>query len=98
MQKFHFLDQLIFGYFNQDYDIINNGEDTIEGIVGLFKQSAPDWMLKDLVEEVDDFLSAYGDEVESEFKRRYDFDFSPELWDTTAYEFLMTVRKIASAP
>ncbi|QDY42755.1 contact-dependent growth inhibition system immunity protein [Candidatus Pantoea soli] len=96
MQNFHFLDQLIFGYFNQDADIINDGEDTIEGIVRLFKKSAPDWMLQDLVEEVDGFISAYGNGVEEEFRRRYGFDFSPELWETTAHEFLMTVRQISS--
>lgn len=95
MQNFHFLDQLIFGYFNQDADIINDGEDTVEGIVRLFKKTAPVWMLKDLVEEVDDFISAYDDGVEEEFKRRYEFDFSPELWDTTAREFLITVRQIS---
>ncbi|MDF2043735.1 MULTISPECIES: contact-dependent growth inhibition system immunity protein [unclassified Pantoea] len=64
MQKFHFPDQLIFGYFNHDADIINDGEDTIEGIVRLFKKSVPDWMLNDLVEEVDDFISAYDGNVE----------------------------------
>ena len=96
MQKFHFLDQLIFGYFNQDADIINDGEDTIEGIVRLFKKSVPDWMLNDLVEEVDDFISAYDGNVEKEFRRRYGFDFAPELWETTAHEFLMTVRQISS--
>lgn len=96
MQNFHFLDQLIFGYFNQDADIINDGEDTIEGIVRLFKKSSPGWMLKDLIEEIDDFISTYGDDVEGEFKNRYDFDFSPDLWETTAYQFLMTVRQICS--
>ena len=95
MQNFHFIDQLIFGYFNQDADLINDGEDTIEGIVRLFIKSAPDWMLKDLIEEVDDFISAYGDGVEEEFRERYEFDFSPELWETTALEFLMTVRRIS---
>lgn len=96
MQNFHFLDQLIFGYFNQDADIINDGEDTIEGTVRLFKKSSPGWMLKDLIEEIDDFISAYGDGIEEEFRRRYDLDFSPECWETTAYQFLMTVRQICS--
>ena len=96
MQNFHFLDQLIFGYFNQDADIINDGEDTIEGIVRLFKKSSPGWMLKDLIEEIDDFISAYGGGIEEEFRRRYDLDFSPECWETTAYQFLMTVRQICS--
>jgi hypothetical protein len=96
MQNFHFLDQLIFGYFNQDADIINEGEDTIEGIITLFKRSAPEWMLDDLVEEVDDFISAYGDGVEEEFEKRYGFDFLPELWETSPREFLRTVRQISS--
>lgn len=96
MQKFYFPDQLIFGYFNQNADIINDGEDTIEGIVWLFKKSVPDWMLNDLVEEVDDFISAYDGNVEKEFSRRYGFDFALELWETTAHEFLMTVRQISS--
>lgn len=96
MQNFHFLDQLIFGYFNQDADIINDGEDTIEGIVRLFKKSSPGWMLKDLIEEIDDFISAYGDDVEGEFKNKYNFDFPPELWETTAHQFLMTVRHLCS--
>jgi hypothetical protein len=53
-------------------------------------------MLKDLIDEVDDFITAYGDGVEDEFEKRYGHDFSPELWETTALEFLMTVRRIAS--
>jgi hypothetical protein len=96
MKNFHFLNQLIFGYFNQDADIINDGEDTIEGIIMLFKRSASEWMLDDLVEEVDDFISAYGDGVEEEFEKRYGFDFLPELWETTPREFLRTVRQISS--
>lgn len=96
MQNFHFLDQLIFGYFNQDADIINDGDDTIEGIIRVFKKSAPDWMLKDLIEDVDDFISIYAGRVEEEFEKRYQFDFAPELWETTVHEFLMTVRQICS--
>ncbi|WP_293773003.1 contact-dependent growth inhibition system immunity protein [uncultured Pantoea sp.] len=96
MQNFYFLDQLVFGYFNQDADIINDGEDTIEGIIRLYKKSAPDWMLNDLIEEVDEFIAAYGSDVEEAFRQRYEFDFSPELWETTAREFLMTVRKLSS--
>ena len=96
MQNFHFLDQLIFGYFNQDADIINDDEDTIEGTVLLFKKSAPEGILKDLVEEVDNFISTYGGGVEEEFRKRYGFDFSPELWETTAHEFLLIVRQISS--
>ncbi|HII3388405.1 TPA: contact-dependent growth inhibition system immunity protein, partial [Enterobacter cloacae] len=46
MQNFYHLDQLIHGYFNQDYDLINDGADTIEGIIGLFKKTAPGWLLK----------------------------------------------------
>lgn len=96
MQKFNLLDQLIFGYFNQDYDLINDGEESMEGIIKLYKNRFMDWMLKDLIDEVDDFITAYGDGVEDEFEKRYGHDFSPELWETTGLEFLMTVRRIAS--
>lgn len=68
MQKFNLLDQLIFGYFNQDYDLINDGEESMEGIIKLYKNRFMDWMLKDLIDEVDDFITAYGDGVEDEFE------------------------------
>lgn len=95
MQSFYHLDQLIQGYFNQDYDIINDDEDTVEGITGLFIKAAPQWMLKELKEEVDDFINSYKGHLDEEFKNRYGHDFSPELWETTAYDFLMTVRRLA---
>lgn len=56
MQNFYHIDQLIQGYFNQDHDLINEGEDTIEGTIERYKKTAPDWMLKELAEEVDCFL------------------------------------------
>lgn len=95
MQSFYHLDQLIQGYFNQDCDIINDGEDTIEGIIALFMKDSPDWMCKELAEEVDEFIGTYRTGLEDEFRRRYGFDFAPELWDTTANDFLLTVRRIA---
>lgn len=95
MQSFYHLDQLIQGYFNQDYDIINDNEDTVEGITELFIKAAPEWMLKELKEEIDDFIDSHKDHLEEEFKNRYGHDFSPELWETTAYGFLMTVRRLA---
>lgn len=97
MQSFYHLDQLIQGYFNQDHDLINDGEDTIEGTIGLFKKTAPEWMLKELAEEVDTFIECYKDRLDDEFKSRYGFDFSPELWETTSYDFLMSVRRLALA-
>ncbi|WP_333897027.1 contact-dependent growth inhibition system immunity protein [Mixta calida] len=95
MQSFYHLDQLIQGYFNQDHDIINDDEDTVEGIIGLFIKAAPEWMLKELIEEVDDFIDNYKEHLDEEFKNRYGYDFSPELWETTAYDFLITVRRLA---
>ncbi|HDF8568942.1 contact-dependent growth inhibition system immunity protein [Enterobacter hormaechei] len=95
MQNFYHIDQLIQGYFNQDHDLINEGEDTIEGTIELYKKTAPDWMLKELAEEVDCFLALYGDRLDEQFKSRYGFDFSPELWDSTPFDFLMTVRRLA---
>ncbi|MFQ8717631.1 MAG: contact-dependent growth inhibition system immunity protein [Enterobacter hormaechei] len=52
-------------------------------------------MLKELAEEVDCFLKLYEDRLDEQFKSRYGFDFSPELWDSTPFDFLMTVRRLA---
>ena len=68
MQSFYHLDQLIQGYFNQDHDIINDDKDTVEGIIGLFIKAAPEWMLKELIEEVDDFIDSYKGHLNEEFK------------------------------
>lgn len=95
MQRFYQLDQLIQGYFNQDFDSINDGEDTVEGITRFFIHSASKSTLKELVEEIDDFVDSYKANLEEEFKSRYGFDFSPELWETTAYDFLMTLRRLS---
>lgn len=95
MQNFYHLDQLIQGYFNQDADLINEGEDSIEGIIVLFKQTASDEVLKELADEVDAFLESYQDRLEEVFIQRYGFDFSPQLWETTAHDFLLTVRTMA---
>lgn len=97
MQNFYQLDQLIQGYFNQDFDIINEGEDTIEGILKLFQSSASEQTLKELAKEVDDFITVNKNRLDEEFASRYGFDFSPELWGTTAHEFLVTVRGFAMA-
>ena len=96
MQSFYHLDQLIQGYFNQDHDLINEGEDSIEGTVNLYKKTAPDWMLKALAKEVDTFIECYKDRLDEEFNIRYAFDFSPKLWNSTPFNFLMTVRRLAA--
>ena len=94
MQSYFHLEQLIQSYFNQDYNVINDDEDKVEDIAGLFMKNAPEWMLKELKEEIDDFIDSYKDHLDEEFKNRYGHDFSPELWETTAYDFLMTVRRL----
>ncbi|MFI2990666.1 contact-dependent growth inhibition system immunity protein [Klebsiella aerogenes] len=45
--------------------------------------------------EIDTFIESYSDRQDDEFKSRYGYDFSPELWETTIYEFLTTVRRLA---
>ncbi|MGR7774697.1 contact-dependent growth inhibition system immunity protein [Klebsiella aerogenes] len=44
---------------------------------------------------MDTFIESYRDRQDDEFKSRYGYDFSPELWETTTYEFLKTVRRLA---
>ncbi|HBS6039712.1 TPA: hypothetical protein MAL38_000961 [Klebsiella aerogenes] len=46
-------------------------------------------------QEIDTFIESYRDRQDDEFKSRYGYDFSPELWETTTYEFLKTVRRLA---
>ncbi|EML2247557.1 TPA: hypothetical protein L8S53_004525 [Klebsiella aerogenes] len=43
---------------------------------------------------MDTFIESYRDRQDDEFKSRYGYDFSPELWETTTYEFLKTVRRL----
>ncbi len=96
MENYSQLDQLIQGYFNQDADLINDGNDTIEDITRLFTKTAHRWVLEELIMEIDDFVIADKNRLNEKFNRRYGSDFSPELWETTAYDFLMTVRSIAA--
>ncbi len=44
---------------------------------------------------VKDFIMLYKGRLDEEFEERYSFDFSPELWETTAHKFLVTVREFA---
>jgi hypothetical protein len=55
--------------------------------LGANENTAPNWMLKELAEEVDSFIELYQDRLDNEFKSRYGFDFSPELWDSTPIRF-----------
>lgn len=94
MQNYPNLDQLIFCHFNQDADLINDGETSITGILGFYKRLALPETLNGLVMEVDAFMAAHSQQLESVFEKRYEFDFSPRLWETSAQEFLLTVRRI----
>ena len=97
MANYSQLDQLIQGYFNQDADLNNDGKDTIVDKIRLFTNTAQKWTLEELALEIDDFIKVDKNQLNEEFNRRYSFDFSPELWNTTAYDFLMTVRSIAAS-
>ncbi|HGP0981672.1 TPA: contact-dependent growth inhibition system immunity protein [Klebsiella aerogenes] len=46
-------------------------------------------------QEIDTFIESYSDRLDDEFESRYGYVFSPELWETTIYEFLTTVRRLA---
>lgn len=95
-QNFYFLGQLIGCHFNQDYAYINDGEDTIEGIIQFYKKTADEQTLSELKKELYDFIEIYSDILEKEFEERYGFDFSPALWETAAYDFLKTILRIIS--
>lgn len=96
MQNYPTLDNLIYCHFNQDADLINDGETSITGILGFYRRLALPETLNALVIEVDAFIAAHGQQLESVFEKRYEFDFSPQLWETIAQEFLLAVRRIAT--
>lgn len=96
MGDFYQLDQLIGCHFNQDYYYINDGEDTIAGIISIYKKTTTAKERQKLKEEIVHFIEIYHDNLDMEFDKRYGFDFSPALWETTAHAFLMVVLEIIS--
>ncbi|MEK9497991.1 contact-dependent growth inhibition system immunity protein [Photorhabdus sp. P32] len=83
------LDNFIGAYFNQDCDIF--GETTIDEVITEYLNSEPPIFMKGLIEDIDYFISNSKD-VEKDFDN-LGHEFYPELWETTALDFLNHVSK-----
>ncbi|MDH5325572.1 MAG: contact-dependent growth inhibition system immunity protein [Gammaproteobacteria bacterium] len=83
MNSYQNLDNLIFSYFNQDFDL---GGDSIEEIVKGFNSSHTEEQRNQVRQEIQAFMA--GDNVESVFEEKYGFDVDPALWGHTAKSFL----------
>lgn len=90
------LDDLIGIYFGQDYDLFDDS-DEIEPKIEAYIAASHKGMKHALIADIDLFLEEC-DDVEKDFDKRYEYDFSPELWGTTASAFLALVRdKVSQA-
>ncbi|MGV7963086.1 contact-dependent growth inhibition system immunity protein [Photorhabdus tasmaniensis] len=84
------LNRLIGAYFNQDCEFIFGPE--IDDTINDYLETTTEGMKRELLEEIEDFIHNAKD-LEKEFKDRYQYDFDPELWETTALDFLNHVTK-----
>ncbi|AGB84182.1 Uncharacterised protein [Serratia rubidaea] len=78
MKDYPLLDNLMGGYFNQDADLIT-GSTELEGMIDYYLQGASKNLLRNLISEMDDFQTAYSDDLDKAFCERYpgDLDMSP---------------------
>ena len=88
------LDDLIKIYFGQDHDLIVAGNEIFPKI-NAYIASTHKGQKYALIDDIDLFLSEC-DDLEKDFEQRYEYDFGPELWGTTATEFLALVREKVS--
>ncbi|WP_017347387.1 contact-dependent growth inhibition system immunity protein [Pantoea sp. A4] len=88
------LDDLIKIYFGQDHDLIVAGTDIIPKI-DAYIASTHKGQKHALIDDIDLFRSEC-DDLEKDFEQRYEYDFGPELWGTTATAFLTLVREKVS--
>lgn len=77
-------------YFGQDYDLIDDS-DEIEPKIDAFLKDAHDTGKYGLIADID-LLTEESDDLEKAFKERFRDEFAPELWGTTASDFLSLVR------
>ncbi|EIV6181796.1 TPA: contact-dependent growth inhibition system immunity protein [Klebsiella aerogenes] len=84
---------------NRCEDVISRAiylnRENIKSLLGASKSSGCVTINYPAGQGIDTFIESYSDRLDDEFKSRYGYDFSPELWETTTYEFLTTVRRLA---
>ncbi|KER02492.1 hypothetical protein LGZ99_14835 [Photorhabdus temperata] len=92
-RQYPLLDNLMYAYFNQDYDIISGPE--LDDVINDFFSNTSNNMKKEVIKEVNSFICNSKD-IEKKFNFIYsDADVLPEVWSMTALEFLEHVSKKA---
>lgn len=84
------LDDLIFIYFGQDYDLFDDSED-IEPKIEAFLAASHKGMQHAVIDDIDLFLQEC-DDLETDFRAYYRSSFVPENWGTTPAKFLDLVK------
>ena len=91
MSNYVHLDNLIFSYFNQDFDL---GGDSLESIANDFNNSHSPEQRVLVKEDIKKFLSDNIANTEEKFSEYYGFDVDPNLWGHTAKSFLDELLKL----
>ncbi|NHB95841.1 contact-dependent growth inhibition system immunity protein [Photorhabdus stackebrandtii] len=86
-----YIDDLILTYFHQDYQLFG---ETIDEIIDDYLNCQYPITIISLIREIRIFISN-SDDVEKDFDSLNYNEFVPELWETTALDFLNHVSKLA---
>jgi hypothetical protein len=78
-------------YFGQDYDLIDDS-DEIDPKIDAFLNDAHTARKHGLIADID-LLTEESADLESAFREYFGDEFAPELWRTTATDFLREVRQ-----
>jgi hypothetical protein len=87
------LDQLMWGYFNEDFDLWG---DTIPEIVSKYKEVKIQSVLQATIKEIDEFMSFNPENLDSRFAAEYSPQFVPEPWGHTTISFLNELKHLLS--
>lgn len=90
MSSYQKLDNLIFSYFNQDFDLAG---DSMDEIMKDFISSHTEEQRNQVKEEILGFMKQHKDSMDMAFEEKYGFDVDPALWGHTAKSFLETLLK-----
>jgi hypothetical protein len=84
----------LFGaYLNQDFDLWG---DTLEEIVGCYKRDSLPEHHREIIGEIDLFVTEHPMDLDSAFKRGYRTGFDPVLWGYTITSFFEELKKLLS--
>ena len=89
MNIYKHLDNLIYSYFNQDYDLIG---EKIDVIIRDYQSTNSQEVIDELKKDINRFLAEK--DIEQTFSDKYGFDVDPKLWGHTASTFLSEIANL----